>query len=235
MFTKSARFYDAIYSWKNYPDEARRLKALIAPRKRSSGATLLDVACGTGGHVPYLRDDFFYEGLDLDPELLAGARERFPDIPFHQGDMLDFDLGRQFDVVTCLFSSIGYARTPQNLEHAVATMVRHLLPGGVLVIEPFFTPEVWNIGQPAALFVDQADLKIARMNVSAREGDIAILDFHYLIATATGVQSLRERHELGLFTDAEYRRAFAEAGLPAEHDTEGLIGRGVYLSVRPLS
>ena len=141
MFSKTTHLYDAIYSAKDYAGEAWRLKAFIAEHKRSTGNTLLDIACGTGGHVPYLRDDFVYEGLDLDPQMLAIARERNPGIDFHQGDMCDFGLGRQFDIVTCLFSSIGYARTVAKLEQAVATMARHLLPGGVLLVGPFFPPE----------------------------------------------------------------------------------------------
>jgi SAM-dependent methyltransferase len=185
--------------------------------------------------VPYLRDDFVYDGLDLDPELLALARKRFPAVPFHQGDMVDFALGRPFDVVTCLFSSIAYAKAAPRLRQAIATMARHVRPGGVLVIEPFFTPEAWIPGQPHALFVDQPDLKLVRMNVSSVEGTVAILDFHYLVGTPDGVEHFTERHELGLFTDEEYRAAFTEAGLDVLHDAEGLIGRGLYIGTRALA
>src|SRR5258708_16300871 len=113
MFSKSQQYYDAIYSGKDYAQEAVYVKRIIAVHKRSQGNALLDVACGTGGHVPYLRDDFAYEGLDLDPEMLALARARFPEVAFHQGDMVDFVLDRQFDVVTCLFSSIANVKTDQ--------------------------------------------------------------------------------------------------------------------------
>jgi SAM-dependent methyltransferase len=235
VFTKSQRFYDAIYAGKDYAEEARRLKRFIAAHKRSAGHSLLDVACGTGGHVPYLRDEFAYEGLDLDPQMLALARQRFPDIPFHQGDMVDFALGRQFDVVTCLFSSIAYTRTAARLRQAIATMANHLAPGGALVIAPFFPPEAWIVGQPHALHVDQPDLKLVRMNVSDIDasGTIAILDFHYLIGAPEGVEHFTERHELGLFTDVEYRAGFTQADLVVSYDAEGLIGRGLYIGTAP--
>jgi SAM-dependent methyltransferase len=236
MFVHSAQFYDAIYAWKDYAAEARRLKALLAERQRIPGRrTLLDVACGTAAHAPYLRDDYAYEGLDLDRQMLALAQQRFPDLPFHQGDMLDFDLGRQFDVVTCLFSSIAYAKTPKRLEQATATMARHVRPGGLLVIEPFVGPQDWQEGRPTATFVDRDDLKIARMSVGAREGDAAILDFEYLIATSAGIERLSERHELGLFTDAQYQHAFRAVGFAVTRDEEGLMGRSLYLGVRPLA
>jgi SAM-dependent methyltransferase len=229
VFTRSQRFYDAIYSWKDYAGEAAQLKRLISEYKRSSGNTLLDVACGTGGHIPYLTPDFAYEGLDLDPEMLVLAKQRFPELVFHQGDMADFDLGRQFDVVTCLFSSIAYTRIPPRLRQAIDTLARHVCPGGVLLIGSFITPEDWNPGHPYALFVDQPDLKIARMNVSSVDGTVAMLDFHYLIATPEGVEHFTEHHELGLFTDDEYRGAFLQAGMDVRRDADWLMGRGLYV------
>lgn len=236
VFSRSQRYYDAIYGGKEYAQEAAHLKQLIAAHKRSDGNALLDIACGTGPHVPYLRDDFAYEGLDLDHQMLALARQRFPDVAFHQGDMVDFALGRQFDVVTCLFSSIGYTRTAPRLRQAVATMAGHLRPGGVLLIGAFLSPEEWIPGHPHAMFVDQPDLKLARLNVSgvAGEGNIAVLDFHYLVATPEGVEHFTEHHELGLFTDEEYRAAFTQAGLEVQHDREWLGGRGMYSGTRPL-
>ena len=234
MFSGSAHLYDAIYSGKDYAEEARRLKAFIAGHKRSPGNAMLDIACGTGGHVPYLRDDFVYEGLDLDTNMLAIANERYPGIAFHQGDMVNFDLGHQFDVVTCLFSSIAYTATPARLEQAIATMARHLHPGGVLLVGPFFPPDAWHVGEPHAMFVDQPHLKITRMNVSGRRDTIALLDFHYLVASPNGVEYFTEHHELGLFTDEEYRRALTLAGLEVDYDAEGLIGRGLYIGARSL-
>ena len=55
MFTKSAKWYDAIDAWKDHKLEAERLHTLIRQHARRHAATLLDVACGTGQHLPYLR------------------------------------------------------------------------------------------------------------------------------------------------------------------------------------
>jgi SAM-dependent methyltransferase len=166
--------------------------------------------------------------------MLALARQRFPDVPFHQGDMVDFALGRQFDVVACLFSSIGYTRTALRLRQAIATMTAHLRPGGVLLVGAFLSPQDWIPGHPHAMFVDQPDLKLARLNVSSEEanGTIAILDFHYLVATTEGVEHFMEHHELGLFTNEDYQDAFSRAGLEVLHDTQWLGGRGMYIGIR---
>jgi SAM-dependent methyltransferase len=233
MFSRSAHLYDLLYAGKDYGREARRIHELIGEHKRSPGRTLLDVACGTGRHLAHLRRHYTAEGLDVDADLLAIARRRNPRLVLHRADMVEFALEKRFDAVVCLFSSIGYARTPDRLRRAVRTMLGHVAPGGVLIVEAWFTPEVYRTGTVHALFGDTPDLKVARMNVSAIEDRIAILDFHYLVATADRIEHFTERHELGLFTHDEYLQAFRASGAEAVHDPEGLTGRGLYIAVQP--
>lgn len=234
MFTKSAAFYDAIYQWKDYPAETKRVVGYVRQYKRSGGSALLDAACGTGQHLQYLQEQFQVEGFDLDPNLLGIARQRLPDVPLHSADMIDFDLGKQYDVITCLFSAIGYVKTEDKLNRALARMAQHLTPGGVALIEPWFAPEQFITGRVHASFADHPDLKIARINVSRVEDGVSFLDFHYLVGTPEGIEHFTESHELGLFTDAQYRAAFTAAGLEVQHDPEGLDGRGIYIGVKPL-
>jgi SAM-dependent methyltransferase len=231
MFSRSADFYDALYSFKDYEAETTRLRELIAERAPEA-RSLLDVACGTGKHLELLREHFDVAGLDLDPELLAIARERVPGVEFHEGDMTGFDLGRRFDVGACLFSSIGYVRDEPRLRSAIAAMAAQLERGGMLVVEPWLPPDAWREGHVAMLVVDEPEQKIVRMNRADREGDVSVIDFHYLVGTPERVEHFTERHELGLFTDEQYRDAFAAAGLAVEHDPEGLMGRGLYLGTQ---
>ncbi len=110
MFTKSARFYDAMYHFHDYSAQSRKVLDVIR-KQHSRAKTLLDVACGTGKHVESLQADLQVEGLDINPDLLEMARRRCPAVTFHAADMQNFDLKRSYDVVACLFSSIGYLKT----------------------------------------------------------------------------------------------------------------------------
>jgi ubiquinone/menaquinone biosynthesis C-methylase UbiE len=234
MFTKSETIYDAIYStMKDYADEAQQIHTLIQQYKHSSGTSLLDVACGTGGHLPFLKQDYPVEGLDLDEQMLAIARQHNPGVIFHQADMVDFSLNQQFDVILCLFSSIGYVKTVPRLYQALQTMHRHLLPGGVVIIEPWLTPQIYRAGHIGAVFVNQPDLKIARMSNTEVENSVSIMIFHYLVATPQGIEHFTERHELGLFSHEDYLGAFHTSGLDVVYDDapEKLMGRGVYIGV----
>ena len=234
MFPQSARYYDAIYAFKDYGTEAARLHALIRRHKQAPGNALLDAGCGTGIHVAFLRHfQYQVEGLDLDPDLLAIARERYPAIPFHQGDMASFELDHQVDVATCLFSAIGYVKTGARLRQTVATLARHVRPGGLVIVEPWFTPENAARGAFAPSLDPTPDGSIARMTVNQVEDTVSVLTFHFLVQTPEGVEYFHERHELGLFTSEEYTAAFTAAGLEVTHDPEGLIGRGLYIGLKP--
>ena len=231
MFSKSARFYDAIYSFKDYVAESIEVRDLIKART-PGGRTLLDVACGTGLHLQHLASDFDVEGLDLDEGLLEVAAERLPDVTLHHADMRTFDLGKTFDAVTCLFSSIGYVSSQDELHETVERMAAHLDPGGTLLVEGWLTPDQFTEGHLGAVFVDQADLKIARMNLAEVDGRITKMRFHYLLGTPEEITYFDELHEAYMFTDDEYRVAFEDAGLTVEKDAEALMGRGVYVGVK---
>jgi SAM-dependent methyltransferase len=231
MYTKTAELYDLFYDWKDYRGEADRIRELVAAR-RPEARSLLDVACGTGRHLEYLRQWYEVEGLDLDPRLLKVAARRL-DVPLHVGDMRTFDLGRQFDVVTCLFSSIGYVRTLRQLSRAVRTMAHHLAPRGLLVVEPWLTPSAFDPEHMGRLIeVERPDLQAVRMNGSRVVDRLSVTEFHYLIARPGKAEHLVETHTLGLFTEDEYRQAFERAGLSVEHDPEGLMGRGLWIASR---
>ena len=234
MLSGSEKYYDDIYGTmgKDYVAEATKIHELIQTYKRTDGNTLLDVACGTGTHAGLLREWYQVEGTDLNADMLKVARKKHPGIRFTKSDMRSFDLGRQFDVVTCLFSAIGYMKTRTELQKAIRSMSRHLLAGGVLLVEPWFTKEQWKRGRVSTILVDRPAMKIVRMTRGGIRGNISLLDFQYLIGTARGIKHIVEHHEFGLFSEADYMDAFTKAGLPVIHDPEGVDGRGLYIGIK---
>src|SRR5512132_2102364 len=113
MLSGSEKYYDDIYSAmdKDYGTEAEKIHDFVEKYKSTKGNMLLDVACGTGTHANYLSRYYIVQGIDVNADMLKVARKKNPEIRFTQGDMRDFDLHKQFDAVSCLFSAIGYMKT----------------------------------------------------------------------------------------------------------------------------
>lgn len=232
----TADVYDAIYAKKNYEAEAQALKGLVDRYKKSDGNELLDVACGTGLHLPYLVGDYRVTGVDLSEQQLEAARKRLPDLTFQQGDMRDFDLQHQFDVVTCLFSSIGYVHPYEDLKKVVSNMAGHLKPGGVLFIEPWLQPGVFDPNRPPHTEtgeLPEKHLKVTRTAHNSIEGNISVLDMHHVVESPEGTREFTEQHRLALYTPDEFKQAFTEAGLEFHTDEQGLSGRGLHIGLKP--
>jgi len=219
MFDQSARYYDALYrELKDYRQEAAALSRLLKELPPPPARRLLDAGCGTGEHAKWLARDHGYavDGLDIEPDFVAIARAKQPAGRFVCADMADFDLGRQYDAVLCLFSSIAYARDRARLEAAFACFARHLVPGGWLLLEPWVAPEEWRPGQIDALeAVDPRDgARIRRTREGFTEAETSVLRIEYRVQRPGGrCETLRETHRLGLFSDDDLKRALAASGL----------------------
>jgi SAM-dependent methyltransferase len=220
-FEPSALFYDQVYQHLDYPGTAALVEGLI--RERNPGVrSLLDMSCGTGLH-------------------LKEWRSTFDEVALHQADFTDFDLGRRYDAVTCMFSSIGYAATPDRLDAAIAAMARHLEPGGVLVVEPWLSPAMIQPPFLRTMTSESDDMVILRSTRHRYEGDpvsggVSDMEFAYVVTTDDGSQFFTEQHLMGVYPPDRYVQAIEAAGLRAEF-LEGLtdLGRGLAVGVAAAS
>lgn len=223
-----ASAYELIYvhaAGKNYQMEAHDIAALIRQRYPMADS-LLDVACGTGLHLAHLRNAFSHvEGLEISDAMRMAAAERLDGVVVHSGDMRDFQLARTFSAVTCLFSSIGYAQSVSELHQTLNCLAAHLEPGGVLLLEPWFTPDQWTPGSVHPGIAADGHRHVTRMCYSHQSETTSTMTMHYLLGeTGTGIRHWTEEHTMTLFTDEQYHDAIQQAGLsnidwlPGWHD-----------------
>ncbi|AOZ90821.1 class I SAM-dependent DNA methyltransferase [Paenibacillus crassostreae] len=228
MFDNSAEIYDALYSFKNYKHEADTIRQYLN-RLNPNVTSLLDVACGTGKHIEYLTDYFTIDGIDLNERFIQTAQKRNSSSNFWCVDMTSFQLNKKYDVVMCLFSSIAYVKTLIRVKESIDQFKRHLSDTGIIIIEPWYTPDTWEPGFVSVLNSETESHKISRMSHAARDGDISILNFEYLVGSIHGIEHKKERHELGLFKHEELIDVFEATGMKVEYDSEGISGRGLYI------
>jgi ubiquinone/menaquinone biosynthesis C-methylase UbiE len=209
-FTTFAQYYDQIYATrlKAYEQEAALLRQIIREHEHHPARTLLDVGCGTGSHLQHLADTFECTGVDLNPHMIAIATRKVPRATFVVADMVHLQLTTRFDVVTCLFSSIGYVQTLPNLITTLHGFHTHLQPHGFVIVEPWVFKTDYKPDTISLDTVEEDNLKVARIATSHLTSTQWLVDMHYLIGANGTIRYLKERHTLALLDYEDYMRAF---------------------------
>ena len=231
---KLAKYYDRIYSFKDYLDEAVRIQNLIIKYLRSESNMLLDVACGTGLHLKHLKDDFSCTGVDISKAMLKIARKNAPGVTFKEADMKTLKLRKQFDIIMCLLSSVGYVKTYSSLKRTIQNFSSHLKKGGIALIEPSHANSFYVRGEPRITMYDGKVAKIARVNVANIRQATAVLNMHVLVAEkGKDASYFRDAHELGLFGINKTLAIMKEVGLKSKYLKNGLMtGRELFIGIK---
>ncbi|WP_313895944.1 class I SAM-dependent methyltransferase [Streptomyces sp. YIM 98790] len=227
--------YDALYQGrgKDYAHEASVVAKHIRAR-RPAAVSLLDVGCGTGAHLEHLVAEFpDAAGVDIARGMLDVVRARLPRVPVHLADMRNLRLGRSFDAVVSLFCAPGYLSGTDELDTAVGAMARHLVPGGVLVLEPWWFPDNFTPGHVGRVLTTAGDMTVARVTHTVREGFTSRMTAHYLVARPhTGVRHFSDTHVMSLYSREQYASALTRAGCSVEYIEGEYPGNGLFVGVR---
>jgi len=143
-YERFAAFYDVVMD--DPGPRAARVNAAI-DRYRPEPAGLLELGCGTGSILARLETGAALTGLDRSPEMLALAAAKVPGARLVEGDMADFDLGRRFDVVACVFDSINHLLDVDSWSSLFACVHRHLEDGGLFLFDVNTVGELHRLGE----------------------------------------------------------------------------------------
>jgi SAM-dependent methyltransferase len=198
----------------DYPAMAERLMpaahAAVELAQVGVGDRVLDVACGTGnGAKAAVERGAEVVGIDIEPALLAIAREAVPEAEFLEGDATELPVpDGTFDVVMSVF---GVMYAPDH-EAAARELERVAKPGARIVIAawtpgsfmprmgaalaPYLPPPPPGSGPPSR-WGDETALAtlLGTLDHAGRRTLIVEADVDFLIATAGHVLAERERLE----------------------------------------
>jgi ubiquinone/menaquinone biosynthesis C-methylase UbiE len=235
QFHELAKYYDAINDWKDYRAEAERLETIARHLGRTGRATWLDVACGTGRHLGFLRRRHPIVGVDGSDEMLREARRRLPGVRLVHGDMRTFRLNRRFDVVSCLFSAIGHLSSKEDVQKTFTNLARHLNPGGVAIVEPWLLPSAFRSGSFHLRTHQSPTLTVVRLASSARRGNRSRIRFHFLVGKPGREIEYFAEDDYGLLLSSEELLGLMRnTGLQARFFRRGLMpGRGLLVGTKP--
>lgn len=230
-----AELYDAVCeaTGRDLDTEAERVRAAWESEIATRRPRLLDVACGTGQHLARFRQHAIVQGADHSGAMLSVAARRLRDIPLHEQAMEHLDLEDEFDVITCLLSSIAYPLGEVRLHQALRRMRRHLRAGGVLVVDPGPSPDSIARLDPSPLLFETIGMLVERRARWSTHGSNLVLHHEFRISTCGRRWTLHELHEVTLRDLHAHRVAMERAGFEVRLHSSGdgagplLIGRRI--------
>jgi trans-aconitate methyltransferase len=231
-----AKYYDQVYLKRNdYENDSRVLQDIVRRFERKPSKTLLDVGCGTGEHLKHLSRHFSCVGLDLSAEMIKAAKLKVPNARFKVANMIDFRLRDKFDVITCLFSAIGYVQNFRNLVTTFHNLHSHLTEAGLVLVEPWVFRKDFREGRASIDTYDGEDVKLLRMATSRITKSHTLVYFHYLIGIDGRIKYTRETHRMILADYEDYVKAFNMAGfreIKSLKENEWTRSRGLFIAIK---
>ncbi|QMU96497.1 class I SAM-dependent methyltransferase [Microbacterium esteraromaticum] len=131
-----ARLYDLLFPADDVAVDFYRAEA------GSAGERVLELGSGTGHKlIPVAADGHQSVGLDLSPAMLAEARrkadERGVSVEWRHGDMSDFDLDGEFDLIFIAANALLHLHEADDIVQCFRAVRRHLAPGGRFAFDVF--------------------------------------------------------------------------------------------------
>jgi SAM-dependent methyltransferase len=127
-----APFYDAVQG--DRVEHGAYLRGLIE-KHHPQARDVLELACGTGSVLKQLQDDYQVTGVDRSEEMLAIASAKVPQARLVVGDMTEVRLGRDFDVVLCVYDSINHLLKLEYWESVFDRAHEHLGERGIFIFD----------------------------------------------------------------------------------------------------
>ena len=200
----------------DYEEEAAQVVRVVEEAVDGRAETLLELGSGGGNNASFLKKRFACTLTDLSEEMLALSRTLNPECEHLQGDMRTLRLGRTFDLVF-VHDAVMYMTTEEDLRAAIETVAAHLRPGGVAVLTPdttreLFEPDTRHGGHDGE---DGRSLRYLEW-VRDPDPDDSTYDVEFVVVLQEPGEPVRiehERHVFGVFSDSTWRRLVTEAGL----------------------
>ena len=223
--------YDLFYADKDYQAECDFIEQVFQRSATRPIRSILDLGCGTGGHaIPLAQRGYQVTGVDISADMLAQAqrkaRQTFnvqrSNVPtFCQGDLRTLDLGCTFDAVLMMFAVLSYQRTNDDLAAALATVRRHLAPGGLFVCDFWYGPAVLTQRPSERVKVIEQDseriIRLVRPTLDTLHHTVRV-DYHLLrLRNRTLLAETQEQHLVRFLFPQELAYFASVAGLKVEH------------------
>ncbi|MBP6960409.1 MAG: class I SAM-dependent methyltransferase [Thermotogae bacterium] len=203
---------------KEYGVYCERVSRIFEETARIPIKTVLDIGCGGGKNLYHLKKRYAVTGLDMSPQMLSLANDLNPACETILGDMRSFSLNRSFDAVL-IDDAVSYMIDQAELGMVFDCAYKHLNPGGVMAVTPDRTRENFvqnetttTLGEKT-IKGDRFEIVFVENTYDADEADSVYEDIMVFFIRKNGKLTIEtDRHRLGIFFFADWRRCIQETG-----------------------
>lgn len=149
FYDRLAKFFDVMTDWPSRL--AIEMPFIESILKRHHAQTILDAACGTGGHaIALAQRGYRVIGADISATMIARAQANAEragvKIPFWVSSFQDLrqTLKQEFDAVLCLGNSFVHVLSDEDALASLKSMRECLHQGGVLVLHNLNYDKRWQ-------------------------------------------------------------------------------------------
>jgi SAM-dependent methyltransferase len=215
-FEGYAKYYDLLYHDKDYEAECDLVQDLLQNNSRGKVTTILDCACGTGGHaVPLAKRGYKITAFDVSPVMLQQARAKTTEVVFHLMDLRTFDIGGAFDASVCMFAAMNYLTKNSEIQKALLNVRRHLRRDGLFIFDFWNGLAVLRVLPETRLKTVTGDgMKVVRFVQPELDAFNHVCKSHYHLIVTKGdtvLEEVQETHEVRYFFPQEIVHYLEEA------------------------
>lgn len=172
----------------------------------TDGASILDVACGTGTITEMLLDSGYHvTGVDLSEEMLVVASDKFAKkgyhIPLFAQNMAELELDTTFDAITIFCDSLNYVTSEDDIRETFKRVYQHLHNDGYFLFDVHSLYKIHHIFKGETFTVNEEDVALIW---NCFEGETPDTVEHEMTFFVKNEQELFER-----FDELHVQRSFA--------------------------
>jgi SAM-dependent methyltransferase len=227
-----AELYDYVTPYHNRQD----VDFFVETARQSSGS-VLEVGCGTGRVlIPTARAGIEITGLDSSSSMLSVCREKLSlesqdvqaKVKLFRGDMREFDLGREFHLITIPFRPFQHLITVEDQLSCLNRIHRHLAYDGRLILDLFNPSLTFLVDNDASVemldvpeFVMPDGRKVTRYHrIASRDlfNQVQEIELIYYVTHTDGrVERLLHAFPMRYLFKFEVEHLLARCGFKVEH------------------
>lgn len=227
VFGEYAEVYSAIYSDKDYAQEADYLAKLFRKYGVGPASSLLEFGAGIGQLAIELAEiGYEVTAMDLSPEMVSHSLDG---ANVQVGDIRSFETDYTVNGVVAFFHVLSYLRTDDDLSRGFKTVASLLDTGGIFIADFWFGPAVRNLEPEIRVKqVSNNQVEVFRLaepewNQEKNWVDVVFTGFFRRFGESN-YKKFQEKHCMRYFDQDELAHLASAEGMSLVHLEETLTG-----------